>query len=449
MDADLMLRPVDELAALVRSGELSARELVATSLRRIDELDPALNAFVDVDHEGALAAAEAIGPGDERPFAGVPIAIKGNRALAGMRLTHGCSLMAGFVADYDNGVVARLKAAGFVPVGTTNLPEYGIQPVTEPRAFGPTRNPWDAERTPGGSSGGSAAALAAGMVPIAHGNDGGGSIRIPAACCGLVGLKPQRGRVSTAPELGDSALVVDGVLTRTTRETAALLDVLAGYVPGDATWAPPPAEPFAASAAREPGRMRIAWTVTPPIDAEVDPRHVAAVQDAAALLADLGHDVVQADPPWRAEGLADLFGRVFGVQVALGIAYSGLIAGREPTADDMEPLSWALYALGRSIDSVAAALDAARLQALSRGLIAWIEGHDALLCPALAERPLPIGLLAGTPGDPMEAFRRAGEFTPFTPLLNATGLPGISLPLAHGDEGLPVAVQLVGTPASE
>ena len=207
---------------------------------------------MQVDAERALATAGEIGPGDERPFAGVPIAIKNNRAVEGLRLTNGCSLMAEYVADYDHNVTRRLRAAGFVIVGTTTLPEYGILPVSEARMFGPTRNPWDLERTPGGSSGGAAAAVASGMVPVAHGNDGGGSIRIPAACCGLVGLKPARGRISLAPELGDSPIEIDGVLTRTVADTAAILDVLAGYEPGDATWAPPPAEPFAAAARRAP-----------------------------------------------------------------------------------------------------------------------------------------------------------------------------------------------------
>ena len=263
-DSDLMFRPASELAGMVRAGEVSSRELVELSLARIEELNPQLNAFVEVDPERALAAAAEVGAGDERPFAGVPIAIKNNRALKDWRYTNGCTLMKDFIAPYDHSVVARLKRAGFVIVGTTTLPEYGILPVSEARIFGPTRNPWDLERTPGGSSGGAAAAVASGMVPVAHGNDGGGSIRIPAACCGLVGLKPARGRISAAPDMGDSSLGIDGVLTRTVADTAAILDVLAGYEPGDATWAPPPAEPFALSAGSDggpPTRLRIAATL--------------------------------------------------------------------------------------------------------------------------------------------------------------------------------------------
>jgi amidase len=448
---DLLFRPVGELAATVRAGELSARELVQESIDRIEALNPRLNAFVDVFGEDALAEADAIAPDDERPFAGVPIAIKNNRAVAGRRLTRGAELMGDYIAPADHNVVARLRAAGFVVVGTTTLPEWGILPVSEARRFGPTRNPWDPERTPGGSSGGSAAAVAAGMVPVAHGNDGGGSTRIPAACCGLVGLKPQRGRVSLAPESGDSFLVVDGVLTRTVAETAALLDVLAGPEPGDATWAPPPPEPFAASAARAAGTLRIALTTVPPLeDAEVDPVCAQAARDAGALLASLGHEVVEADPPWAKPGLLDTFTNCFGPAVCTSIAAAAAIAGREPRAEDMEPLSWGLWQLCREVSAVEAHVAEALMQGFARALLAWADEYDAILTPALAEAPLPIGTLAPRDGaDPMDAFWRSGSFTPFTAVVNITGSPAVSLPLYQRDDGLPLAVQLIGRPAQE
>ena len=448
--SELMFRPVSELAGLVRSGEVSARELVQTSLDRIGELNPKLNAFVDVDADGALAAADAIGSDDPRPFAGVPIAIKNNRAVAGMRLTYGCSLMSDFVPDYDHNVTRRLKDAGFIVVGTTTLPEYGILPVSEARLFGPTRNPWDLERTPGGSSGGGAAAVAAGLVPVAHGNDGGGSVRIPAACCGLVGLKVQRGRVSLAPELGDNFFTHDTVLTHTVAETASLLDVLAGREVGDATWAPDPDIPFAAAAARDPGQLRIAYTALPPIpDAEVDPLGISGMAQAADLLRSLGHELEEVQPPWQDEGLADVFGAAFGCYISLSIAYSGLVAGREPTEDDMEPMSWAIWSLAQGMSSVDFLGALVRLQAVARQIAAFLEPYDALLTPALAERPLPIGTLDTSAPDPMSAFTRSGYFTPFTAQFNATGQPAISLPLYQGDDGLPLAVQLVGRPAQE
>src|SRR3954447_16926588 len=288
---DLLFRPATELAGLVRSGELAARELVEASLERIEALNDRLNAFILIDAEGALAAADEGESGEERPFAGVPIAIKDiGPAWAGKPLTFGSQLFGDFTPPVHGSVVQRLLDAGFIPVGKTNAPEFGILNVTEPRRYGPTRNPWDLDRTPGGSSGGSASATAAARVPIAHANDGGGSIRIPAACCGLVGLKPSRGRVSSAPVLGDSFLAIDGVVSHTVEDTARSLDVLAGPELGDASWAPPPAEPFANAVEREPGKLRIALSVNPPIDVPVDPVFEKAVRDAGELLASLGHE---------------------------------------------------------------------------------------------------------------------------------------------------------------
>ena len=449
-DSDLMFEGAVELAARVRSGEISARELVQISLERIESLDPELNAFVQVDAEGALAAADLVRPGDERPFAGVPVAVKNNRPVKGMRLTYGCSLMADHIAEYDHNVTRRLRDAGFVIVGTTTLPEYGILPTTEARLFGPTRNPWDTARTPGGSSGGAAAAVAAGMVPVAHGNDGGGSVRIPAACCGLVGLKPSRGRISAAPELGDSSLGIDGMLTHTVADTAAILDVLAGYEPGDATWAPPPAELFGAAAQRGPGRLRIAAsTISPTAEAEVDPVCAAAVRDAGELLSSLGHEVVEVEPPWRQDGLGELFGAVFASQISLSIAYSGRLAGRMPEAEDMEPMSWAIFSMIAKMGAIEALAANVQLQAFARRLVAFLAPYDALLTPSLAQRPLPLGSLDTAAPDPMATFTLSGLFTPFTPVVNATGQPAISLPLYQGQDGLPLGVQLVGRPAGE
>src|SRR4051812_35844972 len=450
--ADLLFRPVHELAGDVRSGELTARDLVQASLDRIGELNPSLKAFVDVFADQALAEADAIGPGDPRPFAGVPIAIKNNRAVEGRRLTFAANFAGDFVAPYDHNVVARLKRAGFVIVGTTTLPEWGILPTTETARFGATRNPWDQSRTPGGSSGGSAAAVASGMVPIAHANDGGGSTRIPAACCGLVGLKPQRGRISLAPEVGHMFLVQDGVLTRTVRETAELLDLLAGPELGDMTWAPPNAEPFAAAAAREPDRkLRIAMSALSPVpEAPVDPVCVQAMQDAGALLESLGHEVVEADPPWARPELSAVFTASFGPAVCTQIKLAEMLAGREATADDMEPLSWALYQLCNSISSVDALLAEFQLHGVGRELVTWIAQYDALLTPALAEAPVTLGTLDPMDvEDPMGAFTRSAAFTPFTPPMNISGAPAISLPLYQREDGLPLGVQLIGQPAGE
>ena len=448
--SELLFRPALELAELVRSGELSARELVETSLRRIDELQPKLNAFTHVAHETALKAAEQIAANDPRPFAGVPIAIKDNRAVAGMPLTMCSDLFGELTPPHDAFLVRRIREAGFVIVGKTAMPEMGILPTTESRRFGPTRNPWDTDRTPGGSSGGSAAAVAAGMVPIAHGNDGGGSIRIPASCCGLVGLKPARGRVSVGPEQGDSFLVCDGVLSRTTADTVAVLDLLAGYEPGDANWAPPPPAPYAELASGDPGRLRIGLALTPALEGlDVDPICEQAARDAASLLEALGHDVSEISPPWaRGDLLAD-FTRAFGPQISFVTFIGGMLRGSEPTPEDVEPLTWEMWQLSLAHNSVQALASLSRLESFARELVSFLSAYDAVLTPTLAQRPVRIGEIHGRGPDPMDHYRRSASFTPYTAIANVTGLPAISLPLVHGEDGLPVGVQLFGRPARE
>jgi amidase len=446
----LLERSAVELAELVRSGEVSARELAETSLRRIDELEPSLNAFTHVAHESALAAADEIGPGDPRPFAGVPIAVKDNRPVAGMPITMCSDLFADLVPRHEAFVVRRMREAGFVIVGKTTLPEMGILPTTESRRFGPTHNPWAADRTPGGSSGGSAAAVAAGMVPIAHGNDGGGSIRIPAACCGLVGLKPARGRVSVGPDGGQSFLVTDGVLTRTVLDTALALDALAGYEAGDANWAPPPPAPYAELARRDPGRLRIGMAFNPPLEGPtLDPVNEAAVRDAAGVLESLGHEVSEVTPPWSGLDLLQDFTRAFGPGIALTVYIGGRLAGREPTEDDVEPLTWEMWKLAREHDTISLLSAQGRLESVSRAIVGFLLDFDVVMTPSLALRPVEIGAVHGRGPDPMGNYRRSAAFTPYTAIVNVTGLPAISLPLYHGDDGLPVGVQLIGPPVRE
>jgi amidase len=449
--SELLLRSATELAALVRAGDLSARELVEASLRRIDELEPTVNAFTHVAYDSALAAAEAISPGDPRLFAGVPIAIKDNRAVTGMPLTMGSDLFGDFVPGHDAFLIRRLREAGFIVVGKTSMPEMGILPTTEPRRFGPTRNPWNLDHTPGGSSGGSAAAVAAGMVPVAHGNDGGGSIRIPAACCGLVGLKPARGRVSVGPDSGHSFLVCDGALTRTTEDAALLLDVLNGPEPGDASWAPPPpAAGYTALAQLEPAHLSVGVTLTAPLEgATVDPVSAQAVRDAATLLESLGHHVREIEPPWVGLDLLPEFMRLFGPLVSLSTWLGGQLMGREPAADDVEPLTWALYEHTRDQGTIKYLSAQHRLESAARSIVASLSDYDVVLTPALADRPVRVGEMHGCGPDPMADFRKSGYFTPFTAIVNVTGLPAIALPLYQGDDGLPTAVQLIGPPARE
>ncbi|MGI8505705.1 MAG: amidase [Solirubrobacteraceae bacterium] len=449
-EPQLLQRSAVELAELIRSGQLRARELVEASLRRIDELEPQINAFTHVAHDSALAAADAVAPGDRRPFAGVPIAIKDNRAVEGMPITMCSDLFADVVPRHDAFCVRRLRDAGFVIVGKTTLPEMGILPTTEPRRSGATHNPWSLDRTPGGSSGGSAAAVAAGMVPIAHGNDGGGSIRIPGACCGLVGLKPARGRVSVGPDAGHSFLVSDGVLTRTVGDTAAALDVLAGYETGDATWAPPPPGAYAELAAREPERLRIGLALNPPLEgATLDPAGEGAARDTAALLAALGHDVEEVAPPWSGLNLLPAFTRAFGPQTALTTLIGGRLAGREPTEEDVEPLTWIMWERARQQDTLTLLSSLGKLEVAARSVVSFTSDYDAVLTPALARRPVAIGEIHGRGPDPWGNYQRSGHFTPYTAIVNVTGQPAISVPLYHGEDGLPTAVQLIGPPARE
>jgi amidase len=449
-DSELLYKSAIELADLVRLGAVSARELTELALDRIEADEQGLNAFTVVDRERALETAAAIAPGDERPFAGVPIAIKDlSVATAGLRVSSGSELYGDYTPDYDAHVIRRIRDAGFVIVGKTAAPELGIVPVTEPRRFGPTRNPWDTEHTPGGSSGGSAAAVAGGLVPIAHATDGGGSIRIPAACCGLVGLKVSRGRVSRGPDQGESFLSVDGVVTRTVADTAAALDLLAGYEPGDANWAPPPFEPFSETAARSPGPLRIALVTDTGVSAELDPQAERATRDAAALLEGLGHRVEEADAPVQFEQLMEMFTDLWAAMVSTGVMFGELVSGQKATAENIEPLTMALHERALATGSSSYLRSLMILQRVARGVVEWSMKWDAVLTPALAKRPLRIGELDTGGPDPMATFNSSSEFTPYTPFVNVTGQPAVSLPMYVGDDGLPLGVQLIGPPVSE
>src|SRR5215218_724526 len=320
MDA-LSFLSAAELAARIRERLVSPREVIEACVRRIEAIDGQLGAFVELDAERALAEADALDASDQRPFTGVPIAVKANTPVAGLCMNFGSAFLAGHRPTHSAYLVRRLREAGFIVVGTTNMPEFGILPTSESRHTGPARNPWDTARTPGGSSGGSAAAVAAGLVPVAHGNDGGGSLRIPAACCGLVGLKTSRGRISRGPDLGDSFLGAEGVLTRSVVETALLLDVLAGYEPGDATWAPRPAEPYTLAMRRDPGRLKIAMTLANALDVDADPEVVHGLHDVADALRALGHEVVEDGPALPGPESLDIFLDVFGPMVAVAIGF--------------------------------------------------------------------------------------------------------------------------------
>jgi amidase len=435
--SELAFLPASEQAALVAGGEVTAVELVELYLDRIGRLDPELNAYVTVDAERALEQARSPRSG---PFSGVPLPIKDLTETEGLRTTFSCRAFADFVPQRDMAVVRRLREAGFVVLGKSNTCEFGSTCVTESALNGICRNPWDTSRTPGGSSGGAAAAVAAGLAPIAHGSDGGGSIRIPASCCGLFGLKPSRGRVSTAPYgEGMIGFSQNGALSRTVLDTAAFLDVVAGYEPGDPSWAQPPERPFVEEAGREPGRLRVAFTVEPPIDVPVEEPCRDAAREAASLLSDLGHDVREASPDWRWEPLAETFTRIWQVGPALyGVDDPSLL----------EPMNRALAEAAHRTASPEYALAVAAIQSYARRVVAFWQDVDILLTPTLARPPVPIGWVL-EPDDPWEQFQRGYAFTPFTPVLNATGQPACSVPFAWTDDALPVGVQLVAPPAGE
>jgi amidase len=437
---ELAFLPAVEQARLVRSGEASSLELVRTCLGRIERLDPLLNAFVTVRGEEALVEAAAIdaSPGNA-PFRGVPLAVKDLTATAGIRTTYSSRAFEHFVPDYDMAVVRRLREAGFVIVGKTNTPEFGTTAFTESDLNGATRNPWSTELTAGGSSGGAAAALAAGLIPVAHGSDGGGSIRIPASCCGVFGLKPSRGRVSAAPFASLEGLSTAGPISRTVEDAAALLDVLEGYEPGDPWWAPPPEKPFAESVREPPGRLRVAVTTDPPIATPVDPACIHAVEEAASLLADLGHDVVEATPDWTEPDLFHAFIEVWQVGPAL-------FPIEDPSL--MTPLNRGLAESARSSSAAGYARAVARLGTLARRVVAFWSTHDVVLTPTLALPPVPIGWQESAEGA-VEQLLRSATFTPFTAIANLTGLPAVSMPLHWTEDGLPIGVHAIGPPAGD
>ena len=451
--AESLWQSATEQARMVRDGELSARELTEAALGAIERVDGELNAFVHVDGERALGEAEAIKRGDQRPLAGVPIAMKDLLApVAGMPMTWGSRAMEGYVPAEDGNVARRLRRAGAVVLGKTNTPELGILPVTEPDANGATRNPWDTGRTPGGSSGGSGAAVASGMVSLAHGNDGGGSIRIPASACGLVGLKPSRGRVSLQPAWSEGAvgLASDGTLTRTVLDTAVALDILAGYEPGDAYLLPPPAAPFADAARREPGRLRVAFSTEAPNGAPVDPETVQAVRDAAELLDSLGHSVEETGPQADPERFVENFIKVWIGETGEELHTLELLLGRPLDRDRIEPLTrqMAEIADATSATDILIALDG--LRRVSREIISFWADWEVLVTPTLAHPAIAIGALDVEEGqEPVTQLMNSSTWVPFTPIWNVTGQPAMSLPLAQSGDGLPIGVQFVGAPAAE
>jgi amidase len=453
MDEELMFLPALEQARLVREGEITARELVEASLDAIEALNGELNAFVLVTAEHALAAADQVQAGDPRPFAGVPIAIKDLVALtAGVRTTFGMNAAGDFVPSEDTHTYRKLRASGAIMVGKTNTPELGILPVTEPDRFGPSRNPWDQSRTTGGSSGGSAAAVASGMTSIGYANDGGGSIRIPASCCGLVGLKPSRGRVSVGPAWTElvAGFAIEGVVTHTVADTAAALDVISGPEPGDPYWAPPPSAPFSDAVGREPGKLRIVYTVESPNGVPVHEHCIAATREAAELLESLGHEVEERSFDWDGEAYVENFVKVWMAVTGDEIRDYEELFGHPVDRDQLEPLTRQMLETADQVSATDYLQSLGRLRKLARDIVAQWDEIDVMLTPTLAQPPIPIGALRPAESEPpVQMLLNSAAFVPFTPVWNVTGQPAVSVPLVQSPDGLPIGVQLVGAPAGE
>jgi len=450
------------LAALVARGEVTAAELTETAISRIEEVNPRLNAVVHPMFEYARQAAAR---GDlAGPFAGVPFLLKDLLSeLAGVPHSSGSRFYRNFRPERNSELANRYLASGVVVAGKTNTPEFGLLPTTEPELWGPTRNPWDPTRTTGGSSGGSAAAVASGMVPMASGGDGGGSIRIPSSCCGLFGLKPTRGRTPTGPKVAEDwhGLAVEHVLTRTVRDSAAMLDAVCGHYPGDTHFQPRPTVPFLEEATRAPGKLRIAWSGRPFIPADVHPEVLAGLADTVSLLEDLGHEMEERAPMLDGQLFAKSFLIVIGAYTWASIQAGERAVGRRAKRKDFESKTWLAHLMGSAFSAGEYVAAMQNLHRITRPVHELAEEVDVLLHPAVSQPPLELGFVdqGGFMGtlerhaghlapkallraDAVldQASAQSFAFTPWTPIFNVTGQPSMSVPLCTSREGLPMGM---------
>ena len=434
-------------AALVRSRQVKPTELVEAAIRRIERFNPAINAVVTTMYDEVRRAA---GTAEiDGPFGGVPFLLKDLGApYAGVRATSGSRYLKDFVPPEDSELVKRYKRAGLVTLGKTNTPEFGLLPVTEPRLFGPARNPWDTSRTPGGSSGGSAAAVAARLVAVAHGNDGGGSIRIPASCCGVFGLKPSRGRMPGTHALA-GFLGTAHVLSVSVRDSAALLDATAGQNAGAPYSLPPPDVSFLSETQPQPGRLRIAFSSRSVTGVVFHADCVAALRDAAALCQSLGHEVVEAAPEIDGERFKQAFDTVWFAQLAAGLELATANFGRRPAGDDLEPLTWAVYEAGKQFSATQylGALDA--FASFAATTAAFFAEHDVWLTPTVGIPAPEIGFMDASKEAAESLERKAYVLSPVTPLFNLTGQPAMSIPLYWNDAGLPIGTHFAARAGEE
>lgn len=431
------------LAELVRTREVSARELLEEAIRRTDEVDPRINAVVVRHDDHARRQIDAGLP--EGPFTGVPFLLKDLDLLTGTRTTYGASAFRDYVADHSGTLTRRFLASGVTIFGKTASPELGLMPTTESRLFGPTRNPWNPAHSSGGSSGGAAAAVAARIVPVAHASDGGGSIRIPASACGVFGLKPTRARTPLGPDRGEGwgGFSCGHVVSISVRDSAAMLDAIQGPEPSSPYTAPPPERPYLEETRRAPGRLRIAFTDRSPYGEAIDPEIAAAVRDVAALLARLGHHVEERAPKLGADPAAVL-ATVIAANTGLTVRLAEQLLGRPANDGDFERLTLASAAnAGRSdsIDYVEAQLAGFRI---TRGLADFFEGFDVLLQPTLCLPPLKLGELDTMSDDLSHISPLLRRYMPATSMFNISGQPAMSVPLAWNAAGLPLGMMFAG-----
>jgi amidase len=435
-----------EQAAQIRERVVSPVELVEHYLGRIDRLNASLGAFVtvsaDLALQGAKVATEAIGTEALPPLHGVPTAIKDLNLTAGVPTRFGTNAFPPVDAGVDDFVVSKLKAAGLISLGKTNTPEFGLPCYTEPDVAPPARTPWDLERSAGGSSGGAAAAVAGGLVPAAQGSDGGGSIRIPSSVCGLFGIKPSRGRVSSAPMSAEiSGLATNGPIARTVRDAAALLDAMAGPAPSDWLWAPPPPQSFLSACDNPPSGLRIGRYATPVVGSTAPhPDCLAAYEAASELLIDLGHTVVEHSPTFMGQ-LVEAFETIWSAEF--------LSLPLDPDAEaKTRPLTRWIRESGRGATGRDVYGSLAALRMAARTEIEATQQYDAVLTPTLAQPPALVGQLRDD-ADPAADFDAQKQFTPFTAPYNMSGQPAVSVPLHWTEAGLPIGIQLIGRPCDE
>ena len=432
------------LGRLIAKGEVGAKEVLETAIARAEEVNSAINAIVHKQYEQARRAVAA-GPGDG-PLKGVPFLIKDLGFYeTGEPATFGSSLFAGFVADHDSAYVRRCKAAGLVFMGRSSSPEFGLSPNTEPRLYGSCRNPWNLAHSAGGSSGGAAAAVIAGILPMAHATDGGGSIRIPAAQCGLFGLKPTRGRISMAPDAGEGwgGLSAGHVVSRSVRDSALMLDVTAGLEPGDPYAAPTPEQPFVEAIGRPPARLKIALMRGDHRGGRLHPECLAAVEGAAKLCQGLGHIVEEADPGLDLAALRPMNAAIAAANTARALGARWKALGREPHAKDVEAATWAVYNRGLKVSGVAYVEAIAAVHAMGRRLARFLSSFDVILSTTVPAPPPKLGHFDMN-GDVETFTARVTEYLSITPLHNATGTPAMSVPLHWTADGLPVGVHFSG-----